>query len=126
MTRPTIRQREALRISESALHKSVAQYLALRIRPPVIWTTLGHGGGGRVRGAQLKAMGLRKGWPDILIMAPGPVVLGIELKRDDKKATQTPEQVDIEMAFAECNAWYVVCRSLDAVKCALHFLGLVK
>lgn len=111
-------------ISEAALHRQVADYLGYQLKPPVVWTTIGHGGGGRVRGAQLKAMGVHKGWPDILILAPGPVVLGLELKRDVRAAKQSDEQVEIEAAFGQCNAWYAVCRSLDTVKKALAVVGI--
>lgn len=107
-------------ISEATLHRAVAEYLDVVIRPPMVWTTIAHGGGGRVRGAQLKAMGLKKGWPDILILAPGPNVLGIELKA--KGGSQTPEQREIESAFYGCKAWYVLCRSVEEVARAVHFV----
>lgn len=106
--------------SEAQLHRTVAKYLDAVLRPPVIWTTIGHGGGGRVRGAQLKAMGLKKGWPDILIIAPGPNVIGLELKA--AKGTPTDEQRAMEAAFFNCRAWYITCRSVDDVERALIFL----
>lgn len=105
---------------EQRLQIAVAQYLGHALKPPVVWTAIGHGGGGRVRGAQLKAMGLKKGWPDILILAPGPNVLGIELKA--KGGSQTPEQREIEAAFYGCKAWYVLCRSVEEVARAVHFV----
>lgn len=114
------RPKEA-RISEAALHKSVAAYLRLALKPPTIWTTIGHGGGGRVRGAQLKAMGVQKGWPDILIVWPdqdGPRVLGIELKRKDGRVT--PEQRQMFLDFTRALCIYVVCRSLDEVDACLR------
>lgn len=110
--------------SEAQIHRSVAEYLAGALKPPTIWTTIGHGGGGRVRGAQLKAMGVQKGWPDILVMyspddriACG--VLGIELKAEGKY--QKPEQRAVEAAFKDCHAWYVLCRSVEEVEKALRF-----
>lgn len=107
-------------VSEATLHKYVAEYLDMVIRPPMVWTTIAHGGGGRVRGAQLKARGLKPGWPDILIIAPGPNVLGIELKA--KGGSQTPEQRAVETAFHGCKAWYVLCRSVEEVSKAVHFV----
>ncbi len=106
-------------VSEEILHRHVAQFLDVVIKPPMIWTTIPAGGGGLIRGAKLKAMGLKKGWPDILIIAPGPVVLGIELKRTDGR--QSDEQRAIEWGFAACNAWYTVCRSVGEVDKAVHF-----
>mgnify|MGYP006921473552 FL=1 len=108
--------------TEAQLHRAVAEFLAATIKPPVVWTTIGHGGGGRVRGAQLKAMGVQKGWPDILILAPGPSVLGIELKRPGKGGSQSPEQRIVEKAFHGCRAWYVLCRSVEEVQRALDFV----
>jgi hypothetical protein len=111
---------KAARISEAALHKQVADYLDAVIRPPSVWTTIAHGGGGRIRGAMLKARGLKKGWPDIMVIAPGPNVLGIELKR--KGGTQSPEQREVESAFHGCKAWYALCRSVEEVERAVAFV----
>jgi hypothetical protein len=109
-------------MSEAALHKAVAEYLGWVLHPPVIWTTLGHGGGGRIRGAQLKAMGLKPGWPDILIIAPGPNVLGIELKV--KGNYQSPEQRAVEEEFCDLKIQYSVCRSVEEVGKALDFIKI--
>lgn len=114
-------------ISEAALHRAVAEFLGWTLHPPVVWTTIGHGGGGRVRGAQLKAMGVKPGWPDILIIAPsahGPNVLGIELKRPGKGGSQSPEQRMVETAFHGCRAWYVLCRSVEEVQRAIAFVKI--
>ena len=72
-----------------------------------------------MRGAFLKAMGLAAGWPDIIVVAPGPNVVGIELKT--KAGTQTSNQRAISLAFKECRAWYILCRSLEDVERALRF-----
>ena len=109
-------------VSEAILHKRVAEYLDAVLVAPIVWTTIGHGGGGRIRGAQLKAMGVKPGWPDILIMAPGPNVLGIELKK--KGGYQTPEQKMVETAFHGCKAWYVLARSVEEVAKALDFIRI--
>ena len=106
--------------TEANLHKSVADLLRHVLKPPVIWTTIGHGGGGKIRGAHLKAMGVQKGWPDILIMWPdeeGPQVLGIELKVKDGR--MTPEQRQMFMDFTSALCTYVVCRSVDDVQRSL-------
>ena len=109
------------KISEATLHKQVADYLNMVIRPPAVWTTIAHGGGGRIRGAMLKARGLKRGWPDIIIIAPGPNVLGIELKRSGG-GSQTADQRQVETAFHGCKAWYVLCRSLEEVQVAVAFV----
>lgn len=109
---------------EQLLQISVAQYLRVALRPPTIWSAFPAGGGGKIRGAFLKAMGLAQGWPDLLVMHPaapgcGPVVVGIELKA--AKGRQTPEQKAVSESFFACRAWYVLCRSLDEVEAALRY-----
>jgi hypothetical protein len=107
---------------EQQLHKAVADYLRLALRPPTIWTTIGHGGGGKARGGQLKAMGMHPGWPDILVMArfpTGMVLVGLELKT--KVGRQSPEQRAMEQKFKDCAAWYILCRSVEEVEKALRF-----
>ena len=67
--------------SEFAFHCQVADFLTAVIRTDqgVFWTTFPAGGGGKIRGAQLKGMGLKAGMPDILVFAPG-LAIGIEIK----------------------------------------------
>lgn len=109
--------------SEAALHKSVADYLRRALKPPTIWTTIGHGGGGKIRGAQLKAMGVQKGWPDIVVMTPNEdisqtIVVGIELK--SRKGTMSPEQKAMREAFMATWAWYFKATSVEQVETFLH------
>lgn len=108
---------------EAALHRAVADYLRLTLAPPTIWSTFPSGGGGRVRGAQLKALGLRKGWPDLIVVHPAlhpgySLVVGLELKA--AKGRLSPEQEAMRGAFAAAGAWYFVCRSLEDVERALR------
>lgn len=109
---------------EHRLHVAVARYLAAALRPPTIWTTIGHGGGGRVRGAQLKAMGMQRGWPDILVLdssydpkIPYTRVVGIELKAGKGRVSE--EQQNMADAFYWVNASYAICRSVEDVAALL-------
>ena len=106
-------------MTEAQLHRAVAQFLRRALRPPTTWTTMPAGGGGRIRGAQLKAMGLQPGWPDIIVLDSGPNVIGIELKV--KKNDQSPAQRMIAQAFKDVQAWYILCRSVEEVEKALRF-----
>lgn len=110
-------------MSEQALHRAVAAYLRVALKPPTVFSTIPSGGGGRVRGGQLKAMGLVCGLPDILVMHPaktgGPIVVGLELKT--KVGRLSPDQRAMMQAFVDCRAWYILCRSLDEVRDALEF-----
>lgn len=111
-------------MTEAQLHKAVAQFLRVALKPPTIWTTIGHGGGGRIRGAQLKAMGVQKGWPDILIIHADvnsgwwPVVVGLELKA--AKGTLSAEQKAFGKSLETAGGVYHVVRSVEEVWAALQ------
>ena len=112
---------------EQQLQQSVARLLRLGLRPPTVWTAIGHGGGGVVRGAILKSMGVARGWPDLLIMHPakdggGPIVIGIELKA--KGGRVSPDQRRVMEGFAGCRAWYVLARAPDEVEGAIRYVGI--
>lgn len=107
---------------EAALHRATANFLRAALKPPTVWSTVPSGGGGRVRGAQLKAMGLAKGLPDILVVHPAlspgySLVVGLELKA--RRGRLSPEQVAMQAAFGRAGGWYFVCRSLEDVEAAL-------
>lgn len=112
---------------EQTLQIQVANYLRVALRPPTIWTAIGHGGGGKVRGAILKAMGVQPGWPDILIIHPLPelvyhAVLGIELK--STKGKQSPDQHAVMEGFQNATCDYKICRSINDVALALVHAGV--
>jgi hypothetical protein len=111
-------------ISEAALHRAVAEYLDWVLKPPVIWTSLDAGAGKMsIKTAQQRKLrGVKKGWPDILIIAPGPNVLGIELKI--KGNYQSPEQRGVEEGFCALRIQYSVCRSVEEVGKALDFIKI--
>ncbi len=64
---------------EDNFHMAVAAYLDLALPEDAVWTTIPAGGGGKVRGARLKAMGYKAGWPDLQVVYRGQVIC-IELK----------------------------------------------
>ncbi len=112
---------------EQALQIQVANYLRVALRPPTLWTAIGHGGGGKVRGAILKMMGVQAGWPDIIIIHPLPepvysVVLGIELKAG--KGQQSTAQRLVMEGFREAVCGYEICRSLQEVELAIAHAGI--
>jgi len=116
---------------EQALQIQVARFLSVALKPPVVWSAIGHGGGGRVRGAQLKAMGLRKGMPDFIIIAPGcdgymgeltPLAIGLELK--SPAGRQSAEQRALQAKWEECGGKFAVVRSLDEVASFLSGTGV--
>lgn len=107
---------------EQALQIQVARFLGLVLRPPTLWTAFPAGGGGKIRGALLKAMGLQAGWPDILIIhrfesLTDTLVLGIELKAG--RGRQSAEQKAVMESFISIGAGYEICRSIDDVNLVL-------
>ena len=84
----------------------------LRIAHPAAWERTHHSpnGGARsaVTGARLKALGVRRGFPDLILPLPrrGCVGLVVELKAGRGKPT--PEQLDW-LDFFGANGWVAVC-----------------
>jgi hypothetical protein len=76
---------------EFVLHRAVADHLRAFARPDWRWT---HFPAGEKRdpltAAKLKAMGLRRGWPDFLLVALGGLLHALELKR--RSETMREEQ----------------------------------
>lgn len=102
--------------SEEAFHRAVAQTLSLVLLPGSLATTIPSGGGGRIRGARLKAMGLLPGLPDWLI-AHGGKTLWIELKTAAGRVS--PEQKLCHDRLRLTGHAVEVCRSIDQVVNAL-------
>src|SRR4051812_43721207 len=66
---------------EDCLHASVAAALSVLLLPPAQWTTFPCGGYGLspAASARLYRLGVRPGWPDLLLVHDGRL-FGIELK----------------------------------------------
>jgi hypothetical protein len=114
-----------MRRPEQALHLAAAQYLRLALRPPTVWSTFPAGGGGRVRGAILKAAGMAPGWPDILVLHPaevGTIVCGLEIKAG--RGRPSPAQLAMAAQFSDADAAYEFCWSLEDVQHALRTNGI--
>ena len=106
---------------EGAFQRQVAAYLDATLQHPAIWTHIPSGGKRDAKtAALLKASGAKAGWPDCLIVYEiddRTCVLGIELKVG--KGRMSDAQEDIQEAFWDCHANYVVCRTLKEVNTAL-------
>jgi hypothetical protein len=108
---------------ESVLHKQVADLLRQHCLPSWRWTHIASGELRDIRTAtKLKAMGVRRGWPDFILLAPGGQGHGLELKRQGEHLTD--DQIDFQMWSIRTGSPYSVARSigevhlvLDAWKC---------
>ncbi len=113
---------------EQRLQFAVARFLTWAVKPPFWWTAIGHGGGGGLRGMFLKAMGVKPGVADLLVMGPqsplnhNPVVVWIELKSED--GDQSGAQIDFEADQQACHAHYYIARSVDEVEGFLKGVGI--
>ena len=103
---------------EEALHRQVAAFLRLTLADGA-WFCHPANGGARTpaEAGILKAMGVRAGTPDLLIVHAGRAIW-IELKaqRGTVSAQQAGTMADLRAAG--CPVY--VCRSLDDVIAALH------
>lgn len=102
-------------MTEAQLHREVADYLRAVLDPAQVeWTTFPAGGGGRIRGAMLKGMGLLAGWPDIQFVVRNRPLMLIELKAEGKYPT--PEQRALHERLRGLGCLVAVCRSVDEVE----------
>lgn len=113
---------------EDELHASVAKALDVLLLTPAQWTTFPAGGYGltAAAAARLYRLGLRPGWPDVLISYRG--FFGIELKTRTGTLTRTRikrtrsggariivGQAEMHERLRKSGAQIAICRSLDAV-----------
>lgn len=113
---------------EQEFHKTVAQFLDAALPASCWWTTFPAGGGGKARGGKLKAMGLKAGVPDVLVIhgfAPTAAqVVWIELKAPKGKPP-APVQLATHADLDSLHGVAVhVCRTLDDVESALMDEGI--
>ena len=80
------RRAPTIRPKEIALHMSVAKLLREHCHDDWQWT---HIAGGEIRdvrtAAKLKQMGVKRGWPDFVLIQPSGKIHCLELKRQAKR-----------------------------------------
>ena len=116
---PPKRRKPILR--ERNLHKAVADYLRLALPPSVFWTTFPSGSGGAARGGQLKAMGLRAGVPDIIMLFRGRF-LAIELKA--KRGWLSEAQQACQALITGAGGTWAEARSVEDVDRIVAAFGI--
>lgn len=106
---------------ESALQIAVKQYLVLCLPPSVEWTASLVGVNlPPMLAVRAKAMGIRRGWPDLQFLFPDGVTRYIELK---VKASLSPEQREFRDRARPHGIW-ALCRSVDEVETQLRAWGV--
>lgn len=102
-------------MTEADIHRAVAVYLQTVLDPrQVWWSTFPSGGGGQIRGALLKSMGLKAGVPDILVIPARKPAHWIELKAEGKYLE--PHQRALHASLEGLGCKVSVCRSIDDVR----------
>ncbi len=110
------------RPKELRLHMAVAKLLRAQARPDWQWSHFPSGEHRDVRtAAKLKQMGVRKGWPDFVIVSPDGRFHALELKRRGGRLTQ--EQQDFQIWCAARGLPHSVAESIDDAMAVLRHWG---
>ena len=97
---------------EANLQRSVVTWLRYMENQGKLWFThIGHGGGGRQRGAILKGLGLKPGVADLMILMPGGRVGFLELKAPKGRVSESQET--FRLAVDEFGGYYAIANSLE-------------
>jgi hypothetical protein len=122
---------------EDELHAAVARALDLLVMPPATWCSYpaGHIALTGQQAAKLARMGLKRSWPDVLVLHG--TLYGIELKRADGTLSRTrivrnrrgslrlvEGQTDSFPKLEAAGMTIAVCRSVDAVLAQLASWGV--
>ena len=106
---------------EEQLHRAVARFLDVALPEDAWWSTFPSGGGGKIRGARLKAMGLKAGVPDILIIWRGEA-FWIELKAKGGRVSSAQWETRTAIARAGSHVGFVY--GVDEVDSLLRAFGV--
>lgn len=112
---------------EANIQAACADYLDRMLDPyNSYYTSIGHGGGGVVRGKLLKRLGMKRGLGDMLICWRRPYgtpgIGWIELK--SPQGRQSPDQRDFAAQMRWLYHQYAVVRSLDELIAVLAEWGV--
>jgi hypothetical protein len=106
---------------EHPLQVAIAEWMGWCLPPPIWWTGIDHAAKVSPRyGAMRKKRGIKKGIADFLVIAPGPNVVFLEVKREDG-GSLTPEQKDFAASMHAVQVWCVTVRSVEQAERALRF-----
>lgn len=110
--------------TEQQAHEAILDYLRLRYPRALIHHSpnenalsfLDRRAAARIS-AKNKRLGMVKGFPDLLVIHPGPIVWAFEVKSPNGR--QSPEQRWLESVLREIGVQYGVVRSIDEVQDAI-------
>lgn len=70
----------------------IIDFLKIQLHKSALLTCFPSGGGGKIRGAMLKRMGLVAGWPDLQIIFKGKYY-GLEVKTEKGKVSENQKAI---------------------------------
>lgn len=120
---------------EEKLQRALVQRLRLRLEPPwMFWATPNQKGTRKAwEQAMLTALGVRAGIPDLFVLGPGPVLIGLECKappetlKSGAPSKAKPAISDAQRAaigaLCGCNVPTIIVRDVDDAIAALSTLG---
>lgn len=123
---------------EVDLHAAVAEALDLLLLPPTVWCSYpaGHIALTGQQAARLARIGLKRNWPDVLVLHAG-VLHGIELKRPGEALSRTRQvrtrrgglrvvegQTEGFARLVEAGMQIGVCTSVEQVLTVLRLRGV--
>lgn len=106
---------------EERLQRAVAAYLTVALPNDAAWSAIGHGGGGRLRGAILNGMGVKAGVPDLFIVYRGRTLM-LELKAPEGRVSR--EQRTFHALLLRAGVETRICRTIGDVVNALTLMGV--
>ena len=108
---------------EYHLQCNIYEMLKMVLKKNALMTCFPSGGGGKVRGARLKRMGLVPGWPDIQIIYQGKYY-GIEVKTS--KGVLSPNQKTLHDSLINQGAKVAVVKSVAEAVDQARGWGIVR
>jgi len=108
-------------MSEAAIQKSIVAYLESVLPYPSLVVHVANNPRSKVAGAMQKAMGAKKGFPDLLVFHPKTTV-AIEVKKEGQYTR--PEQRAILSQLNDCGIHTAVCRSIEDARETMERAGI--
>lgn len=113
-----------MKSDEADIQRALVQHLRLRHKPGVIWWHTPNGEArSKATGARLKAMGVRAGVFDLILLLPGPVTFLLELKAGSNK--MSPAQEQFAKDLNEIGIGWACAWSIDDALAVLEGIGAI-
>jgi hypothetical protein len=116
--------KHARKNEEEQLQRAIVEHLRLRHKPGVIFFHCPNGEArSKATGGRLKAMGVRAGVFDLILMLPGPVTFLLELKAGSNK--MSPAQEQFAKDLNEIGIGWACAWSIDDALAVLEGIGAI-